>query len=558
MNSKRPYHEDEFESGYSKRPKPFDVKGCADTGSNPAPHDVLRSSETHEKYTIAWICALPLELAASRAMLDEEHQSLFIPASDNNQYVLGRIGHQNIVMTCLPRQYGNTNAALVATDLKRSFPSVIVSLMVGIGGGSPSMADLYLGDVVVGTRVMQYDLGKILSAGRFQSTADAKIPSSRLRSAITDLQASHRLQPGVNDGAATSSLRMVRILHDRLQNHPRPTQPDHLFQAAYEHPADSPDCHHCDLGKLQMRGRRDLQEPRIHYGVIASGNSVIKDGKTRDDIARRLSAMCFEMESAGMMDNLECLPIRGICDYSDSHKNKGWQDYAAATAAAYARELVERLPVWRKEHVHDAMHPTSAGASEPASGHNLTRRQELLKVLRFDDLETRKATIKQAHKRTCRWFLQHPAYLDWLNPAMQKHDHGFLWMRGKAGAGKSTMMKFIYQQTKKKLRSPDTSVASFFFNARGMDLEKSISGMYRSLLVQLLEKIPDLQSVLEDTEVIPMTKQDCPGLIVLKELLQNAVMALGNRSFICFIDALDECDELQDIRRTWQVTSSPV
>ncbi|CRK45842.1 hypothetical protein BN1723_006750 [Verticillium longisporum] len=128
---------------------------------------------------------------------------------------------------------------------------------------------------------------------------------------------------------------------------------------------------------------------------------------------------------------------------------------------------------------------------------------------------------------------------------MQKHDHGFLWMRGKAGAGKSTMMKFIYQQTKKKLRSPDTSVASFFFNARGMDLEKSISGMYRSLLVQLLEKIPDLQSVLEDTEVIPMTKQDCPGLIVLKELLQNAVMALGNRSFICFIDALDECDELQ-------------
>jgi hypothetical protein len=70
----------------------------------------------------------------------------------------------------------------------------------------------------------------------------------------------------------------------------------------------------------------------------------MKDGKARDDIAQRLSALCFEMEAAGMMDNLQCLPIRGICDYSDSHENKEWQDYAAATAAAYARELVEGLP----------------------------------------------------------------------------------------------------------------------------------------------------------------------------------------------------------------------
>ncbi|EGY22160.1 pfs protein [Verticillium dahliae VdLs.17] len=184
MNSKRPYHEGESQSGYSKRPKPFDVNSRADAGSNPAPHNALRSSVMH-KYTIAWICALPLELAASRAMLDEEHEAPVIPASHNNQYVLGHIGHQNVVMTCLPRQYGNNNAALVATNLKRSFPGVIVSLMVGIGGGSPSMADLYLGDVVVGTRVMQYDLGKILSAGWFQSTADPKIPSSRLRSTIT-------------------------------------------------------------------------------------------------------------------------------------------------------------------------------------------------------------------------------------------------------------------------------------------------------------------------------------------------------------------------------------
>jgi hypothetical protein len=46
------------------------------------------------------------------------------------------------------------------------------------------------------------------------------------------------------------------------------------------------------------------------------------------------------MEVAGMMDNLQCLPIRGICDDSDSHKNKEWQDYTAATIATYAKELL--------------------------------------------------------------------------------------------------------------------------------------------------------------------------------------------------------------------------
>jgi hypothetical protein len=51
-------------------------------------------------------------------------------------------------------------------------------------------------------------------------------------------------------------------------------------------------------------------------------------------------ALCFEMEAAGLMDSFPCLVVRGICDYSDSHKNKEWQGYAAATAAAYAREVL--------------------------------------------------------------------------------------------------------------------------------------------------------------------------------------------------------------------------
>ena len=129
---------------------------------------------------------------------------------------------------------------------------------------------------------------------------------------------------------------------------------------------------------------------------------------------------------------------------------------------------------------------------------------------------------------------------------MQAQNHGFFWMRGKAGAGKSTMMKFLYLESKKKDR-PTTMTASFFFNARGDYLEKSITGMYRSLLMQLLKKFLDLQSILDDADIIPSSQQDCPDLDTLKELLRSAVLALGQRSFTCFIDALDECDE-QEVR----------
>lgn len=82
----------------------------------------------------------------------------------------------------------------------------------------------------------------------------------------------------------------------------------------------------------------------MHYGLVASGNQVMKHGRTRDRWARELGILCFEMEAAGLMDYFPCLVIRGICDYADSHKNKQWQEYAAATAAAYAKEILLVIP----------------------------------------------------------------------------------------------------------------------------------------------------------------------------------------------------------------------
>lgn len=111
---------------------------------------------THNSYTVGWICALDVELAASMAMLDYELPKLSQVQGDTNTYVLGRIGQHNIVLTCLPVGTTGTNAAAnTATNMRRSFHNIHFCMMVGIGGGAPSApsdnpcGDIRLGDVVV-------------------------------------------------------------------------------------------------------------------------------------------------------------------------------------------------------------------------------------------------------------------------------------------------------------------------------------------------------------------------------------------------------------------------
>lgn len=106
-------------------------------------------------------------------------------------------------------------------------------------------------------------------------------------------------------------------------------------------------------------------------------------------------------------------------------------------------------------------------------------------------------------------------------------------------------MKFLYSESKTKAQKHLSLTASFFFNARGELLEKTIVGMYRSLLLQLFRAFPDLQCVLDDPELLPQVHTGCPSLNSLKDLLRVAISKLGQRSLTCFIDALDECDEQQ-------------
>ncbi|KAH8702013.1 nucleoside phosphorylase domain-containing protein, partial [Talaromyces proteolyticus] len=293
-------------------------------------------------------------MAAAKAILDEIHNPLPRVLSDYNAYTLGRLCGHNVAMTCLPSGvYGTVSAATVLVQMLSTFQKLQFGLMVGIGGGVPtaSNADIRLGDVVVSKPtttiggVIQYDFGKTTPNGSFEYVGSLNKPPPVLLSAISQLQSAYM----------AGEQQIQHIIHEALAKNEfmkrkfsRPCE-DRLFHAAYNHQNiptrnaydDIDECSACDLHQIVTRPLRPTDEPYIHYGLIASGNNVMKDALTRDQIAQPLGVLCFEMEAAGLMDQLPCLVIRGICDYCDSHKPKKWQGYASLTAAAYTKELLK-------------------------------------------------------------------------------------------------------------------------------------------------------------------------------------------------------------------------
>jgi len=298
-----------------------------------------------QDYTVGWVCALPIELAAATKTLDEEHQALPQDENDPNVYTLGCIGEHNVVLACLPAgQTGTSPAAAVAIRMKAKLTSIRFGLLVGIGGGVPSSdANIWLGDVVVSQPhmrhggVVQHDFGKMGLSGFTQTGPPNTLPPLLLN-ALSKMRSNHYI--GRNDLSKHLSA-ITRVPHfARVM-----AGPDLLFESDYNH-IEGPTCDQCSREKLVKRIARDSQDIVVHYGTIASGNQVVKDGVTRDRLSSELGGvLCFEMEAAGLMNSFPCVVIRGICDYADSHKHKRWQPYAAATAAACAKELLSVIPL---------------------------------------------------------------------------------------------------------------------------------------------------------------------------------------------------------------------
>jgi len=359
MSTKRPACEDHDDIS------PRDTKKTKSKSSaEPKGDRLILSRQKHERgdYTVGWICAITTEYVAAQAFLDATHSPLeSVPRNDNNNYTLGEIGEHNVVVAVLPKGgYGTTSAASVARDMLRTFSNVRIGLMVGIGGGAPSPKhDIRLGDIVVSTPhnkeggVFQYDFGKAIQDKEFQVIGHLNQPPVVLGAAVSGLEAQYEIHGHQLEDAINSALEEKPRLKRKYKRPDLNT--DKLYLSEVTHPTDDEaKCADvCGDGSLKLVPRnartQDNDNPAIHYGIVASANQLMKNALLRNKFAKENSILCFEMEAAGLMNHFPCLVIRGICDYSDTHKNKEWQGYAAMTAAAYAKDLLARIPVYKLE-----------------------------------------------------------------------------------------------------------------------------------------------------------------------------------------------------------------
>ncbi|KAJ3538217.1 hypothetical protein NM208_g6003 [Fusarium decemcellulare] len=534
---------------------------------------------TLERYTVGWVCALPLEMAAAKGMLDEVHPNLTQQdPADHNSYILGEAWGHNVVVACLPAGiYGTTPAATVAKDMLRTFKSIRFGLMVGIGGGAPSKRqDIRLGDVVVsqpmGTNggVIQYDRGKALPQGQFQRTGSLNTPPQVLLAALSRLQADHltgdsRIPEFLAELVAKSPKKMKKkFSHQGASN-------DCLYSAEYHHVDPDSTCAQCDPEQTNQREARDDSDPVIHYGTIASGNQVIKDGQTRDKLSKEFGVLCFETEAAGLQD-FPCLVIRGICDYADSHKNKMWQEYAAATAAAFAKELLSIIPPRRvlqekpitqlvsiaNEHLQVSTQHLSLSSEllfeQKRTNQILEERPIDLHTVheaRYDSADVRDSprcesgTRIRIQQTISQWADKYPG-------------EPFFWLVGPAGTGKSTTIRTIADSFANNKR-----LAAGYFFKRGEKGRNDTSRLFSTLAMQLADSIPSFEACLR-TSLGSLDKDAIEKKGLEFQFEKLLLLPLGclppvtatHPPKVIILDALDECERPEHLPRVLTLLSN--
>jgi nucleoside phosphorylase len=275
-------------------------------------------------YTVGLIVALPLERAALEIMLDDEYEEppdIKKPSSDTNSYSFGRIHQHNVVIASLPYGiYGTVTASKTALQVIHTFPNIKFGLMIGIGAGipRPTGPDIRLGDIVISKPganhggVVQHDFKKERPGDRWEPTGHLNNPPDILLRALGQMEAKCiRGKSRIPDFLKESLARVPEDIRFRFA-HPG-FEKDRLFESSGVHG-------HVNYSdpKIVHRKQRVSTNPVVHYGLIASGNTLVRDAKFRDDIFQKLGqeCLCLEMEAGGLMNDFPCLVIRGICGKS--------------------------------------------------------------------------------------------------------------------------------------------------------------------------------------------------------------------------------------------------
>lgn len=336
---------------------------------------------SRDDFHVAIICALPSEADAVTLLFDqfwdEEGDQFGRTGGDNNTYITGRLGKHNVVLAVLPGM-GTNSAASATANLRSSYGSLSLVFLVGICGGVPKIEDydVFLGDVVVSKAIVQYDFGRQYP-GHFEVRNTVEDSLGRANKDIRGMLAVFETEL-MRDRLQTKSAVYLKQLQSlaakaaakkrRRSKYQYPGIAENkLYLPGYVHRHAK--CNICskfdstcevaaqtscaDLG-CEETGlvHRDVPfeddgdfSSNIFIGRIGSGNTVMKSGEIRDWFAKKHNLIAFEMEGAGAWDEVPCLVVKGVCDYADSHKNKLWQDFAAATAASVMKAILDRYIV---------------------------------------------------------------------------------------------------------------------------------------------------------------------------------------------------------------------
>ncbi|KAL8364666.1 hypothetical protein RB595_003784 [Gaeumannomyces hyphopodioides] len=586
-------------------------------------------------FHLAIICALRIESDAVRLLFDEIYEKKYgRETGDTNAYTTGRIGNHAVVLLLLPGM-GMEASAVGARSLQSSYTNIKLALIVGVCGGLPQIRgrDAFLGDVIVSKSIVNHDFGRRYP-GKFvvRSTEDTLGQTNNdIRGLLELLEGKDeldRLQKKARANLVT--LQAAATAADKewgTSYSPPSDDADTMFPAKYNHIHRDEDCADCDEDPARFceqasrlscddvgcktrlcTPRQNRQQerpvelvPQVFMGRVACGNAVMKSGKHRDAVAKEHDVIAFEMEGAGAWKEVPCVVVKGICDYADSHKNKEWQNFAAATAASVAAAILNRyeVPGGAMERVSKRRKLNSNGRnntttnshnattnshnattdSHNTNSHNIKNRngvvavvrdvggnfsigqqnyiyatctheipqplQDCLRSLAFPQMHNRSHDIDRAVTGTCEWLLGHKTYRSWA-----ACDRGLLWIKGKPGSGKSTLLKYALDNGAMSSAGKTTLVLSFFFHGRGHELQRTPLGLYRSLLHQALSQIPDALPDLVDAFEKNRKEFGQPGEKwqwhpnELRRFFESSLpKVLETRPVWLFVDALDECGE---------------
>ncbi|KAI8670371.1 NACHT domain-containing protein [Fusarium keratoplasticum] len=506
--------------------------------------------------TVVIFCALAIEITAVKFTLDERLISHPVIAGvDSFNYSYGRIRDHNVVLA-RGTQMGPVNAAACAATVIQQFPNIRFALMIGIGGGIPSQTqDIRLGDIAVGIPggshpgVLQYDFGKYEQDGSFILKGCLNKPPSIL------INACHRLEEYEEEMGWRPHYITLTAIGKNHERYKRPAKDDVLFKDEFHHVNASGDCSECEaLGKERVvfRKRRDeIDQSLVHLGLILSGGGVVKNPEDRRRLCRgNEDAICFEMEAAGIVDQIPCLVIRGICDYADTHKNDDWHRYAAAAAAAYGKAVLTEITgqeVNAAMSVQDLMQTLKSVEGKIGEvGEHVDslregiKQQEVLDWLGQEGWRHPQDNyFARCEPGTGRWFLDSPQFNEWLTGAETT-----LFCQGLPGAGKTVMASLAIDHLRRT--SHEKTFVIFMYCDIGKREQQKVVHVLASLLRQLIEASPSmpecvlrLYSKNKGRQLGSVSAQEFTDALIESTLLFSRVYVV--------IDALDECEEVSNL-----------